>query len=183
MQYLKSFLYLLVTTFSILISGCAVNRVEYVNSAKDAQSFYKIAVIYGSCGKNKKTDTDISGPHFVFEAFGEFVSVTQKGTGGCLGSNDYFSLPLSHNGCIDNEVQYHVVMVPPDEYVHSRLKFQNDQNHYSAYFKAEGTTPIYLGNFNAKMTQKNNKYRYMYLPISSIDYDMDKAKQVLEGFD
>jgi hypothetical protein len=75
-------------TFSLLIAftGCAVNRVEEVKSARDTKSIYKVPVVYGI--GIAKDSLPIPSYHIAAIGFAEYDPATKEGTSSCLGHAD-----------------------------------------------------------------------------------------------
>jgi len=135
--------------FTLALCGCAVNRVGEVISEYDTWSFYRVPVVYGAEQRNSV-------------AFAEYDPVTNKGTGGCLGTADLIG-GWGIESVGTRAIQYYVVMAPPGYYA-GRV-FGGEENP-DAYFEVKSDGPQYLGDFRS----------------SSIQYDDVKAVEALKKF-
>jgi len=156
--------------------------VKPILESSDAFTLYKTPIIYGVCDLKEKRKLNLSKHFLISAVFGEFNSFSQQGTGGCFGSNDHFAIPLNQQGCVESDIQYHIKMLPPDEYVSDGIYFKNKKKFSSVYFEAKGNAPIYLGNFYTKIIKlENNAYPVYKIPVSSIKYNFNKARKALEN--
>jgi len=172
---------------TLSLGGCAVNRVETVNSKNDAQSMYKVPVVYGiGIAKNSLPLKSAELPMIGFQ---EYDPVTKKGTASCLGSADtiWLSFEMGWDKFPqDYDIRYHVLMVPPGYYALSMGAKPYEANP-SLYIKIEPGHSQYLGDFQFKKSPSSlSNYPNNILPkisILPVEYHEDKALEILRKFE
>jgi hypothetical protein len=172
----------LISALLITLTGCAVNRVDEVKSAGDAESLYKVPVVYGIGIAKDSLPTRSSDIAAI--GFAEYDPVTKRGTSSCLGSADVlwvsFRVPFREIPQ-DHYLHYHVLMVPPGYYALT-MGIKPHEANPSLYIKIEDSGPQYLGDFWLTETHDPKYKSLAQLSTLPVEYHPKDAVQALQAF-
>lgn len=167
-----------------VLTGCAVDRVKEVNTPDEANSLYKVPVVY-SIGLAENSPP-ISSTNITSIVFAEYDPVAKRGTSSCLGSADTIVMSLwpdRNQNPPKHNLHYHVLMVPPGYYALSWGGITPHEANPSLYIKIEDNGPQYLGDFWVVETPSTNP-KYPWLSKAStlpVEYHQEQAKQALQS--
>lgn len=161
---------------SFLLTGCSVNRVNYIASQTDIKSFAifpKVPVVYGITVKKDSLPIKSYERFGYFPVFQEYSPKTKKTTAGCFGTANriYINFHEKNKKPDDEKIYYYVLMVPPGNYAR--------MGEVTQYFSIKSEHPQYLGNFVISKISRAGTFSGTASNLR-MEYNLNAAKKSLE---